>query len=219
MGDVMNHADGNDNPMVLLRGLHRWRMAFFGLVILLAGITLGAAGTLLLVRPAERQPPVDLEMATNVMLGRFRAELGLTREQADQIQQILRSRMQKLREIRLQARPQIEEQLGAVKEEIGAVLTAEQRERWQGIMLRLEREFRRGMRRGPGGPGPGFRGGRDRSGPPGGPGRRFNDRRPWRRGPGGQPLVPPVNEPPMRQQGPNDVEPGAGDVLLMVRPR
>ncbi len=213
MGDVMNHADGSDNPVVLLRGLHRWRTAFFGLVILLAGITLGAAGALLLVRPAERQPPMDLEMATNAMLGRFRAELGLTREQTRQIQQILRTRMQKLHEIRLQARPEIEEQLGAVKEEIGAVLTAEQRDRWQGIMLRLEREFRRGMRRGPGGPGPGFRGGRDRPGPPGGPGRRFNDRRPRRRGPGGEAL------PPLERQGPNDVEPPAADVLLMVRPR
>lgn len=213
MGDVMKHADGNDIPMVLLRGLHRWRMAFFGLVILLAGVTLGAAGALLLVRPAERQPPMDLEMATNAMLGRFRAELGLTREQAEQIQQILQTRMQKLREIRLQARPQIEEQLGAVKEEIGAVLTAEQRDRWQEIVTRLEREFRRGMRRGPGGPGPGFRGGRDRPGPPGAPGRRFNDRRPWRGGPGGEPLPPP------ERQGPNDVESGAGDVLLMVRPR
>lgn len=213
MGDVMNHADGNDNPMVLLRGLHRWRMAFFGLVILLAGVTLGAAGTLLLVRPAERQPPMDLEMATNAMLGRFRAELRLTREQARQIQQILRTRMQKLHEIRLQARPQIEEQLGAVKEEIGAVLTADQRDHWQGIVMRLEHEFRRGMRRGPGGPGPGFRGGRDRPGPPGSPGRRLNDRRPRRRGPGGEPL------PPAERQGPNDVEPPTGDVLLMVRPR
>lgn len=213
MGDVMNHADGNDNPMVLLRGLHRWRMAFFGLVILLAGMTLGAAGTLLLIRPAERQPPMDLEMATNAMLGRFRAELGLTREQTKQIQQILQTRMQRLHEIRLQARPQIEEQLGAVKEEIGTVLTAEQRSRWQEIVTRLEREFHRGMRRGPGGPGPGFRGGRDRPGLPGGPGRRFNDRRPRRRGPGGEPLPPP------ERLGPNDVVPGAGDVLLMAWPR
>jgi len=165
----MNRSDTNDNPILLLRQAHRWRMAFFGLVILLAGITLGVAGTLLCVGPAEGQPPMEPAMVVNAIVGRFRGELGITREQDGQIRRILQTRMGKLHEIRVRARPEIEEQLQEMKEEIAAVLTDAQRSRWEGIMERLDEEFHRGMRRGPGGPGAGFRGGRDGIGPPVGP--------------------------------------------------
>lgn len=196
----MNPSDPNESPTVLLRQVHRWRMAFFGLVILLAGMTLGAAGTLLLIGPAEWQPPMEPEVATNAMLGRFREELGLTSEQAADIRRILRTRMQKLHEIRTQARPQIEQQLEGMKEEIAAVLTPDQRSRWQGIMGRLEQEFHRGMRRGPGGRGPGFRRGREGGGPPGGHGPGPGRRPRWDR---------PPEEPfrPRESAGPNDPPP------------
>ena len=49
MGDSMNPSENLDSPTVLLRRLHRWRMAFFGLMILIAGLTTGAAVTLLVV--------------------------------------------------------------------------------------------------------------------------------------------------------------------------
>lgn len=185
----MNQADLNENPIVLLRRLHRWRMAFFGLVILLAGITIGAAGTLLVVRPEPPGPPRDPDVAVAMMMGRFRNELQLTPDQMNAIRAVLRERMQRLHEIREQARPEIESQLEALKSEIDAVLTEEQRGRWQRIVSRLEGEFRYGMRRGPGRPGgprpEGYRGGRggprppDQFGPP-------NGERPRRPGPGRQ---------------------------------
>jgi hypothetical protein len=166
MGHVMNQAELNENPTVLLRRLHRWRMAFFGLVILLAGITIGAAGVLLVVRPEPPGPPRDPDVAVRMMMGRFRDELQLEPEQVDAIRAILHARMQNLNEIREQARPKIEAQLRTLKKEIEAVLTPEQRGRWERIVSRLEREFRHGMRRGPGRPGgprpddfPGGRGG------------------------------------------------------------
>ena len=200
MGDVMNQPDSSDNPTILLRRLHRWRMAFFGLMILLAGITIGAAGALLVVRPDEGPgPPLDPEMAVRLLLTRFREELRITDDQADQIRALLRTRMQNLHKLREEARPKIEEQLQGIKKEIGAVLTEEQRGRWEGIVERLEREFHRGMRRGPGGPGGpggsrdrnGFREGRDRFRGPGRPGAPRGEGPPWQRGPGREPPPPP----------------------------
>jgi hypothetical protein len=184
----MKQAD-NENPTVLLRRLHRWRMAFFGLVILLAGITIGVAGTLLVFGPPEGPRPMPPEIAVRVLLGRFRDQLNITDDQADQIRTILRTRMQNLQKLREEARPKIEEQLEGLKEEISAVLTAEQSSKWQEIINRLDREFRHGMRPGPGGPDrpkEGFRERRERFRDPNRP-RRPDEHGPWRRRPGGGP--------------------------------
>ena len=156
----------SENPTVALRRLHRWRMALSGLAILIAGITIGAAGAVLVIRPVDRQPPPDVDVAVAGMVGRFRADLNLSSEQLAKIEAILRLRMGNLDQLRQDARPLIDEQLQAMKQEIDAVLSAEQREKWQEITERFDRVFHRGMRPGgrggPGGPGEGFRGGRGR---------------------------------------------------------
>lgn len=152
----------NENPTVALRRLHRWRMALSGLAILIAGITIGAAGAVVVIRPVERRPPPDVDRAVAMMIGRFQDELDLSSEQVDNIRSILRRHMENLEKIRLEARPLIEAELQTMKTEIDAVLTAEQRNEWQRVTERLDHEFRRGMRRGGGD----RRGGR-RGGPPG----------------------------------------------------
>lgn len=154
----MRTPEMNETPTVALRRLHRWRMAFSGLVILIAGITIGGAGAVVFIRPAERQPPPDMERAVAGMVGWFRQELSLSQEQMAEIEAILRLRMGNLEQLRREARPKIDEQLQAMKYEIDDVLTEEQRNHWLRITERLEREFHRGMRRGgPGRPGPGPR--------------------------------------------------------------
>jgi len=200
----MKQSD-NDNPTALLRRLHRWRMAFLGLVILLAGVTIGVAAALLVFGPPERPRPMGPEMAVRGMLGRFRDQLNITDEQAEQIRTILRTRMQNLQKLREEARPKIEEQLEELKNEISAVLTPEQSSKWQEIVSRLEREFRHGMRPGPGGPdrpGEGFRDRRDRLRDPNRP-RRPGEYGPWRRRSGGGPRPSDANRPdPNRRDGP-----------------
>jgi hypothetical protein len=147
------------NPTAALRRLHRWRMALFGLIILAAGITLGVAATLLLVRPTDRRPPIDLNAAVAGMVMRFQDELNLSPEQVESIRTILHTRMENLEKLRTEARPKIEEQLTAMKLEIDQVLTDDQRQGWQRLTERLDREFHRGMRPGRGGrPGPGGEG-------------------------------------------------------------
>lgn len=179
---MMKEPDSNANLTVSLRRTHRWRMAVSGLVILVAGITLGAAGTMLVVKPTERRPPLNPRMAAEFTSRRMQDELELTPEQASQIDAILREHFEKLEKLREAARPKINEVFEAMKTAIDAVLTEQQRIDWEKATSRLEREFHRGMGRGrggprgpggPGGPGDGFRDGRGRfpgPGPDGGPG-------------------------------------------------
>ncbi len=202
----MNAPEVHENPTAALRRLHRWRMALSGLAILIAGITIGAAGAVLIIRPTDRRPPPDMSVAVRDMVGRFREVLDLSDEQVNSIRSILRQRMENLEKIRTDARPLIEAELQAMKTEIDQVLTEEQRNHWQRITERLEREFHRGMRRpgGRGGPRDGFRDDRrgdgrfgpgDRRDPNGlrRDGRRFMDRDPndarrfqdWRGDPNG----------------------------------
>ncbi len=160
----MKPSDANAGLSASLQRAHRRRMAISGLVILMAGITLGVAGTLVVVRPKQGWPPLDPGMAAELTSRRMQDELGLTPGQVDKIDTILREQFEKLEALRNEARPKINAIFESMKTSIDAVLTEEQRVAWEKDTARLDRMFRRGMHRGPGGPGgPG--------GPPGGPGR------------------------------------------------
>jgi hypothetical protein len=169
----MKQPNVNGHPTAALRRLHRWRMALSGLVILIAGITLGAAGTVLVVRPARQtgEPPLDPGRAATLQLRRMQQVLGLTQDQVDKIEKILHDTFQSLEELRRDARLKIDPLFEAMKTGIDAVLTAEQREKWQEITESFDRFFHRGMRPGGrggpgrGGPGDDFRGGPGWGGP------------------------------------------------------
>ena len=141
---MMKEPDANTNLTASLRRLHRWRMAVFGLVILAAGITLGVAGTLLVVRPTERRPPLNPRMAAELTSRRMREELDLTPEQVDRIDAILREHFETLEKLREAAWPKISEVFESMKAGVDTVLTEQQRSDWQKYTERLERMFRRG---------------------------------------------------------------------------
>jgi Spy/CpxP family protein refolding chaperone len=175
MGDAMNQTEKTDRPTTYyMRRLHRWRMAFFGLVILMAGFVIGAASITILAPNRLTRPPQPAEKATRMMTERLRRELGLSPEQDEKIGPILQEHLQKLEEIRTNARTEITEQLQQMDEGVSAVLTEEQKQIWQRWLRMLQWQLR------PSGRGPG-EGGRHRGGPqermrrgpgPFGPGRR-----------------------------------------------
>jgi len=161
MGSEMNPHESRDNPMVLLRRLHRWRMAFFGLVILLAGMLSGAAIALIVVGHIGRQatpPPV----AVREMLARLGPRLGLSQEQRGQMEPILVRHMQRLDEIGQDGRAAIVEELRTLNEELATVLNEGQMRQWEQLLQGLPSQIRHAPGGfGPGmGPGPGPGGGR-----------------------------------------------------------
>jgi len=152
---------------------HTWRMAFFGLIILMAGIVIGGSLMLIFAPKKLTQPPPGPEFRSLRMIPQLRRDLRLDPEQAEKVKPILDKYMQKLAEIRIEARSEIAETLKQMNQEIAAILTDEQQQLWQREIDRLQRELRPrggpGPRRGEGPGGPRFRGGRQER-PHGGPG-------------------------------------------------
>lgn len=191
-----------------VRRLHRWRMAFFGVVILLAGFVIGGASVFILAGRRPKLRPIDPVIFSNRALSDLQRGLDLTPEQSEKVGAVLQKNMQGLHDIRIAASDEINEQLGIMNEQISAVLTEQQERIWRQRLNRLGEHFRpggfrggsggqwfRGGRRGMGGGGrgPGMgRGGPgggdadSRGGPggmgPGGPGQQERER--FRRGPG-----------------------------------
>jgi hypothetical protein len=161
MGDSVNRNESLDSPTVLLRRLHRWRMAFFGLAILLAGVMTGVAATLLTLHYMGPKPPPGPEVLSEAILHRIAPRLQLSPEQVEQIKPILHKYMQKLDEIREAGRGEILKQLRLMNAEISGVLKEDQERMWQELMRGLPGQVPHGpWRRGPGfGPGPGPGGG------------------------------------------------------------
>jgi hypothetical protein len=164
MGNSVNPSEGAESPMVLLRRLHRWRMAFFGVVILLAGMLGGAAATLLIIRhlgPDRPQPPVH---AVKMMLARLSGPLHLTAEQRQQVEPILQKHLAKLDQIQVDGQKAIAEELRLLSQEMDGVLTEDQMHLWDRLFLDLPGPIRHipegrgpGLGRGPAPPG-GWRG-------------------------------------------------------------
>lgn len=193
MGDSVNQFESSDSPMVLLRRLHRWRMAFFGLVILLAGVLSGAAVTLLVVGHGARQVSAPPLPVVRELIARIGPRLRLTEEQSRQIEPVLLKHMQRLDEIGEDGRAAIVEELKIMNDELAGVLTDDQMRQWQRLMEGLPSQIRHapgGFGPGPGGgaPGRGFGGGR-MSGP------RRDGQGPLRTSPG-RPAAPEANTPP-----------------------
>jgi len=192
----MSRTEKTDNPTVEhLQKLHRWRTAFFGLVILVAGLAIGAASTLILAPGDVMPPPPSFERIIIPLLNRMEHDLRLSAEQKDQLQPILKTHTEKIANIHEEACAEINEQWTQMNEQIFAMLTERQQEMWQRRLEDVQGRFRGGLRRGGprygnGGPGLGYRRGqgeadRFRKGPgPFGPGRRPDDPNRPRRGPG-----------------------------------
>jgi hypothetical protein len=152
MGSEMNQHDSPDNPMVLLRRLHRWRMAFFGLVILMAGMLSGAAVALLVVGHIGRQgtpPPLGVVKG---MLAQLGPRLNLSAEQRDRMEPILLRHMQRLEQIGDDGRTAIVEELRTLDEEMATVLNEGQMRQWEQLLQGLPGQIRHA----PGGFGPGL---------------------------------------------------------------
>jgi len=160
-------------PIEQLQKLHRRRMALFGLVILIAGIAIGAASTVILVRPDKTFPgPDDPAWASLMMAGRLENILDLTPEQKEEIRLISKTAFGALHAIQEKAKPEIEKIVKDMNDKISKILSEEQREKWQRELEDFQRRFREGWRRGgrPGEGGPGRRGPGEGGPGPRGPG-------------------------------------------------
>jgi hypothetical protein len=180
MGGSMSPKEQSHSPPIeQLQKLHRRRMALFGLVILIAGIAIGAASTVILVHPDKTFPgPDDPAWASLMMTGRLENILDLTPEQKEEIRLISKTAFGALHEIQEKAKPEIDVVIKDMNSKISATLTDEQRPKWQRELEDFQRRLREGWHRG------GRRGGDGGGGPDSGRRRGSGDPNRVRRGPG-----------------------------------
>lgn len=194
MGNVTNNnTEKNDNTNIEhIRKAYYWRNAFFGLVILIAGIVIGGASMSIFTAHRLGKPARGREFNSLQVIPPLRRNLDLTKEQTEKIKPIIDEHMTKLYELRENARIEIENTLKQMNEDISKILTERQRRIWQRELDRLQREVRRDRQR-RNGMGPGPRRGNEEAGPR----RGRRQRQSLRRGPGREP----PNEPNIRRDG------------------
>jgi hypothetical protein len=202
MGDKMSEKEIIQNATLHIIRPQKYQMAFWGLVILIGGIAIGAATTVMVLKPRLPFAPPGIEGSAQRMLDGMANELNLTAEQRRLIEPLIKQHMAKLDEIRSKAQPQITEQFRLMHDEIAKVLTPEQLSLWEERLRRIPENFRPPMlprdRHMPGnGPdmGPGTPQGQvpgQQPGMPGGPGGQPQDSRPQQPGrPQQRPASPP----------------------------
>ena len=112
------------------RSLHArsWLSLGMAVVVFLAGTIVGIAGTRVMLRPRAIR---SLDEIPGRVAERMQQELDLSAEQRDRLEQIVRARQGDLRRIRAQIAPQIRAEIRRIIDEMSAVLSPEQAERWR----------------------------------------------------------------------------------------
>jgi len=136
-----------------LQKVHRRRMARFGLVILIAGIAIGAACAVIFIPRPKPFPGPDPTWGSFMMADRLERVLDLAPEQKEKIRQISKTTFDTLHKIQEEAKPKIDAQIKQMNEQISAALTDDQRQKWQRELEGFQNRFREGWRREGGRPG------------------------------------------------------------------
>jgi TolA-binding protein len=186
----MNTEQNNNINLEHIRKIYYWRTAFFGLVILIAGIVIGGASISIYITHRTTRPAGGPEFNSLQVIPPLRRNLNLSQEQSDKIKPIIDGSMKKLQDIRENARTEIESTLQQMNKEISKILNDNQRQRWQRELDRLQRELRPGGQRRDGTGGLRARRGAEAAGR-----RGRGQREPLRRGLQSRPLTEPNSIP------------------------
>ncbi len=143
MGDTIMSDLTNEHIQMIQRA-QRWKMAFFGIIILLAGVIIGA-GSALILKPAPKDTaPSSIEFMNKRIIRNLQKDLNLKGDQAREVTAIVEKHLGKLHEIRQQARPKMAEIMDALHTEVLTVLDENQKEKWQQSIERLSDSFTKG---------------------------------------------------------------------------
>jgi hypothetical protein len=120
----------------------KYQMAFWGLIILIGGIAIGSAATVMVTGRRHQPLMPGIEGSSQRMLQGMQHELDLTPDQQRQIEPLIRQHMAKLNEIRSKAQPLIMQEFKLMHDEIAKVLTPEQLRLWEERLTRIPEDFR-----------------------------------------------------------------------------
>ncbi len=115
----------------------RWRSLLLALLIFVSGLIVGGGLTLIRVRHGALWAIHHPEEAPPRIAAHLRWKLGLSDEQTEQVEQIVRKRQQALQAIRREVQPRVTAELDRVEAEISGMLNDAQRAKWHKLFTQL----------------------------------------------------------------------------------
>ncbi|MBW8036468.1 MAG: hypothetical protein FVQ79_12795 [Planctomycetes bacterium] len=139
MTDESPNTNNNTNAHLTPRPMHSHslKLVLSAMVILLAGMVIGSAATVIIVKSTRINRPRPPEHGPEQMAKRIKKSLHLTQEQSLEIVPIIEKHMQVLWHIRMGARPVITDQLNEMEDEIEPLLNEDQQKLWKRNVKKL----------------------------------------------------------------------------------
>lgn len=117
----------------------RWRLVGFGLLLLLVGMIIGAAGGVIATRTVVHRAMKNPDSARDRYVARVKQQLKLEGDQADRFDAIVAERISGLREIRLATVPAVRAEFVTLDTQMRAILTEEQVAVWNRHYARIQK--------------------------------------------------------------------------------
>jgi len=157
MKNIENTEQLDNANLIHIRRSYQWKAAFFGLLILITGIAIGAASIMIFAPGKLVENTSGSEFNALRLMPSLRRNLSLSQAQVEQLRPILNNHMTTLSEIREQARTDISSVLIELNQEVSSILNEKQKIIWQRELLRLQQDLNtqhlqngRGLRQGRG---------------------------------------------------------------------
>ncbi len=121
----------------------RTRMILYGLMLVVCGAIIGGGIMATVLWERLEHSVRDARRMPERMVDHMREDLGLTEEQARQVEAILARHRDEFEAIRREMEPRIKAHVDQVNAEIGEVLTPPQRRQWERRFAREQRRWAR----------------------------------------------------------------------------
>lgn len=118
-----------------------WRSILLALGILLCGVVMGSAGTVIVIQRVVRHVAENPEEARERFADRMRERLDLTDAQTVQVRRIFKQRVANLIAIREEVRPRVLEQVDGLRDDVSAVLDEAQQATWRNHFQRVRKRI------------------------------------------------------------------------------
>ncbi len=112
-----------------------------GSAILLTGIIIGGAATLIFMSRFDEHMPGPPNMTADDVLDKLRRDLGLSKEQIEAIRPSIVESHGKMESIRMQLEPQVREVMDQADAKIGPVLNPKQKGKWEKRMAEMRKKM------------------------------------------------------------------------------
>lgn len=120
------------------------RTTVFSVALLLSGAVIGSGVTVMVIHQRFDEARKHPEWLSRRMVDHFREKLDLTDQQTKQIREIFSDTRQRTQALRREQRTEAQAIMQQMHDDVAAVLTPEQREKWDEWFKRVrERAFRR----------------------------------------------------------------------------